>query len=212
MKKSKAYHLGRFWLYFLSIGVAVASMRYWSFEVTGFLNMKTPEVLNDRLFRLAFYGHVIFGPIALISGPFQFSPKLRQRRLTLHRNLGKIYVAACLLSGLAGLVAAQYTPGGWVTQLGFSGLAVSWLYTTTRAWTAIRRKQVEAHRRWMILSFSLTLAAVTLRIYLPLLQGVAGLSFIESYQVVGWLCWVPNLVVAGIWLWREKKITGDFGL
>lgn len=47
----------------------------------------------------------------------------------------------------------------------------------------------------MIRSYALTLAAVTLRIYLPLSQ-LAGVPFGDAYQVISWLCWVPNLVVA----------------
>lgn len=200
MKNHPAFHAGRFLLYFLSIGVAVASMRYWSFETVGFLNMKSGEVLENHLFRLFFYGHVIFGPITLLTGPFQFSPRLRKRNLRAHRLSGKVYVVACLVSGLAGFGAAQFTPGGWATQAGFSGLALGWLFTTFAAWQAIRRKDIEAHRRWMIRSFSLTLAAVTLRLYLPLLEGPGGLDFIGSYRIVSWLCWVPNLLAAEWWI------------
>ncbi len=47
----------------------------------------------------------------------------------------------------------------------------------------------------MTRSYALTLAAVTLRIWLPMSQ-VAGIPFADAYQVVAWLCWVPNLVVA----------------
>jgi hypothetical protein len=46
----------------------------------------------------------------------------------------------------------------------------------------------------MTRSFALTLAAVTLRIWLPL-SAVAGIPFPDAYQVVAWLCWVPNLIV-----------------
>ncbi len=195
--------LGRFLLFLLAFGVALVSMRYWSFETIDFLTMKTPEVLADKLFQVSFYGHVVFGPIALMSGPFQFWPKFRAKNMAAHRLIGKLYIIACLLSGVAGLSAAQYTPGGSFTQLGFSLLAVSWLYTTTKAYLAVRQKEIDAHQKWMLRSYALTLSAVTLRMYLPVLQGAIGLSFIESYQIVGWLCWIPNLVVIEIWIrWK----------
>ena len=195
--------LGRFLLFFLAFGVALVSMRYWGFEVVGFLQMKTAEVLADPVFRTAFYGHVIFGPIALMAGPFQFLPKLRARNLRAHRLLGKVYVLACLLSGTAGLVAAQFTPGGALTELGFSLLAIGWLYTTTKAWLTIRKREVDAHQRWMLRSYALTLAAVTLRLWLPLLQAAVGLDFIDSYRIVAWLCWVPNLLIIEGWIQRR---------
>jgi len=53
----------------------------------------------------------------------------------------------------------------------------------------------------MVRSIALTLAAVTLRIYIPL-GVVLGLPVEPSYQVIAWLCWVPNLVVAE---WRLRR-------
>lgn len=53
------------------------------------------------------------------------------------------------------------------------------------------------HRAWMTRSFLLALAAVTLRIYLPL-SGLVGLPFDVSYRLISWMCWVPNLLVAEV--------------
>ena len=47
----------------------------------------------------------------------------------------------------------------------------------------------------MIRSYALTLAAVTLRIYIPIGQ-LAGFAYEPAYQTIAWLCWVPNLVIA----------------
>ena len=47
----------------------------------------------------------------------------------------------------------------------------------------------------MIRSYAVTLAALTLRLYLPLSQA-AGIEFVAAYQVISWLCWVPNLLFA----------------
>jgi hypothetical protein len=57
----------------------------------------------------------------------------------------------------------------------------------------------------MIRSFALTLAAVTLRLYLPaaIVMGKFQLipdDFVSSYQVIAWIAWVPNLVIAEIWI------------
>jgi Predicted membrane protein (DUF2306) len=47
----------------------------------------------------------------------------------------------------------------------------------------------------MIRSYSLTFAAVTLRIYLPVALA-SGVPFEIAYPAIAWLCWVPNLFVA----------------
>jgi hypothetical protein len=57
----------------------------------------------------------------------------------------------------------------------------------------------------MLRNYSLTFAAVTLRIYLPLAAAIMHLSFIPSYRVISWLCWVPNLVVAEALVRRARK-------
>jgi len=55
----------------------------------------------------------------------------------------------------------------------------------------------------MIRSFALTLAAVTLRIYIPI--GLAlPVPFEVSYQAISFLCWVPNLLLAELYLRRQK--------
>jgi Predicted membrane protein (DUF2306) len=59
---------------------------------------------------------------------------------------------------------------------------------------AIRGKRRAEHRVWMLRSYGLTLAGVTLRVYLPISQLV-GLPYESSYQAISWLCWVPNLLV-----------------
>ena len=47
----------------------------------------------------------------------------------------------------------------------------------------------------MIYSYALSFSAVTLRIWLPLLISQFN-DFIIAYQIVAWLSWIPNLIVA----------------
>ncbi len=64
----------------------------------------------------------------------------------------------------------------------------------------MRRFSCAAHRRWMICNFSLTFAAVTLRLYLSPVS-IFQFPFEQAYGVIAWACWVPNLLVAE-WLVR----------
>ena len=78
--------------------------------------------------------------------------------------MGRIYIAACLVGGIAGLSIALYSTAGPIAGWGFFLLAVLWLITTTMAWSCALRRDFVAHERWMIRSFALTFAAVTLRL------------------------------------------------
>jgi uncharacterized membrane protein len=133
--------------------------------------------------------------VALAIGGFQLHPGLRKRFLGVHRWMGRLYVLGVLAGGTAGLYMAWYANGGAVGKLGFASLALSWLFTTARGYACIRARELDAHRRWMIRSYALTFAAVTLRLYIPASQ-FAGIPFESAYPVIAWLCWVPNLLVA----------------
>ena len=50
-----------------------------------------------------------------------------------------------------------------------------------------------------------SLAAVTLRIYLPLVM-ILDLPFLPSYRAISFLAWVPNLMLAELWLRRRPQI------
>ena len=57
----------------------------------------------------------------------------------------------------------------------------------------------------MLRSYALVFAAVTLRIELPLLTMAFG-DFTPAYQVVAWLCWVPNALWAEWYIRRGKNV------
>ena len=152
---------------------------------------------------LVVIGHLAGGALALVIGPFQLNTRLREKAFGRHRWMGRTYATAVLVGGGCALILAFGSQQGFVTHLGFGMLAVLWLSSTAMAWRRIRAGDRAGHRRWMIRSYALTLAAVTLRIWLPLALA-AGMPFASAYQAVAWFCWVPNLVVAE-WLVLDAR-------
>ena len=152
---------------------------------------------------LATWGHFVGGGTALAAGAFQLHAGLRNRWLGLHRWLGRLYVLAVAAGGTAALAMAPHAATGGVAASGFALLGVAWLAATALALRAVRQRRLAAHRDWMVRSYALTLAAVTLRLYLPASQ-VAGIPFTVAYPVIAWLCWVPNLLLAQAFL-RSRR-------
>ena len=148
--------------------------------------------------------HFIGGAIAIVTGAFQFSASLRSKHLSLHRLLGRFYVGAIIFSGVAGFVLAVNSVGGVYVQSGFGLMAIFWLLTTIKAYSEIRQGDVKSHEKWMIRSYAVTLAGVTLRLYLGL-SVVLGVKFFDAYPVLAWLCWVPNLLIAELFLKHKMK-------
>jgi uncharacterized membrane protein len=151
---------------------------------------------NDMVHTAAITLHIAGAMVATIIGPFQFLPKIITRRyVNLHHWLGRTYLVGILVGGLGGFYMSFLAYGGVATRLGFGILAVLWLFCGFTAYRRIRNKQIQSHRQWMIRTYALTFAAVTLRIWLPLL-GAAGVDFDTAYLTVAWLCWIPNPLVA----------------
>jgi uncharacterized membrane protein len=149
------------------------------------------------------YPHAFCGSLALLLGPWQFRRNVLVKHRASHRTLGQIYVVACLIAGIAGLYMSFYAAGDVVPKLGFACLATTLMICTYRAYDLARARNFVAHREWMILSYACILAAVTLRIELPLLVIFTHRPDV-SYAIVAWACWVPNLLVATMFLRRTR--------
>ncbi len=139
------------------------------------------------------YAHVFAAAVALVVGPFQFSPRLRARWPVLHRALGRVYLGlGVLVGGVSGALLAWQAYGGPWARAGFLCLALAWLASGAAALLAIRRGDVAAHRRWMLRNFGLSLAAVSLRLGLPPLVA-GGVPLAVAYPLMAWMCWLPQM-------------------
>ena len=175
----------------LAIGVALVSFRFLLPTPPGV----SPDIAANRFADPALVMHAGFAAAALLLGPFQFWGRRDGRRAIWHRLTGALYMAACLAAAPAGLVLALGTTAGPLASLGFGLLALAWFYATAQGLRAVIGRRYPEHRRWMIRSFALTLAAVTLRLYLPIAPSL-GYDFMPAYVAISWLCWVPNLILA----------------
>jgi uncharacterized membrane protein len=195
-------------LVFLSLGVAVyALVGYSLFPIDAVVDPLLSVTFKAHT--AALYSHVFAAAVALSLGAFQFSTRLRTRRIQLHRWMGRIYLGVgVLIGGIAGLIMSTHAFGGPAARLGFGCLAVVWLYTGARAYVAIRAGDTVVHRRWMVRNFSLTFAAVTLRLYLPV-SGLAGVPFEVAYPIIAWVAWVPNLIIAEWWFNRPRRSSAE---
>ncbi len=86
--------------------------------------------------------------------------------------------------------------------LAFAALSVTWIVTSSAALVRARQRRFAAHRAWMMRSYSLTFAAVTVRLM------AVPLFFVTQQPVVAvtlaFWSWIPNLMVAE-WLVRRQR-------
>lgn len=151
-----------------------------------------------------FIVHAVSASLALVLGPLQFVPAWRARFPALHRWVGRAYVLSIAVAWLSSLPLAVNAMTGAVAAAGFFALGLAWVVTTGMGLARALQRRLAEHRRWMLRSFALTAAAITLRIYLGASMA-ADIDEELSYPVIAWLCWVPNALVAEWYLRRQGR-------
>lgn len=173
---------------------------YLSFEPEiDFLTTKTDRVLSRNDFQVSFYTHIVSSWWVMVIGIFQFVPSFIKKYKKLHQTLGKVYVFSILiLAAPSGLGLALYANGGLPAKVGFSLQCVVWWLCTWVAWHEITRHQWQKHIEWMIRSYAVTLAAMSLRAESYGMVYLFHTKPIETYLTVTWLSWVGNLLIAEV--------------
>jgi uncharacterized membrane protein len=170
-----------------------------------FLALKFEEI-KLKHYQIAFFTHVYTSIFVLIFGGFQFSKRIRNKYTATHRNLGKVYVFLILfLAAPTGLIMAYYANGGIYSQISFLIQAVLWFAFTLIAFLKIKQKDVKSHQIYMILSYALTLSAISLRLFKWIIVNTLALPPMDTYRVVSWLGWMFNLLVAALIILKQNS-------
>ena len=115
------------------------------------------QVIADRGLLIP---HTHAGIFALLIGPINFSSRIRQRYLKLHRVLGRIYVISVFVGAATGVALANGRPG----FPGTCGQAAAWIVCTTAAFITARNRHIIQHRQWMMRSYAVTFTFVSSRV------------------------------------------------
>jgi uncharacterized membrane protein len=162
--------------------------------------------------------HIVAAVPILLIGPLQFWVWFRKHHMKWHRLLGKVYVIGSLLGGVSALYLAitiQYPES--VIPLSIS--STLWLFTTAAAWVTIKNKNVQAHRLFMIRSYTLALSFIFIRILSDLAENYGFIGFISNSEARDatreWASWiVPLLFVEIVFAWlpsiRQKKVSKTY--
>lgn len=142
--------------------------------------------------------HVVAAGVFALLGALQFPAGMRRRYRGWHRRAGRVLVAAGLLVAASGLWMTLFypdAPGGallWAVRLVVgSATAVSLVL----GFAAIRRRDVVAHRGWMIRAYALALGAGTQTLTEGLGEALLGVNDMSKFVGVT-AGWVVNAAVA----------------
>jgi uncharacterized membrane protein len=167
----------------------------------------TPELIPFAPFLVI---HVAGGMVALIIGPLQFFSSLRRMYPRIHRVIGRIYLLSVLISASASVYLAVFD--NWITKKGFMfatgalGMALAWYITAGMAYYAIKNRNFNQHKEWMIRSYVLTSNFIIFRLIFYGLLGIDSFPFKDDAgDFTVWAGWsIPLLITE--WILQARKI------
>ncbi len=153
--------------------------------------------------------HVIGAALYVLLGLFQLSTSVRRRRPGWHRRSGRVVAVAGLVVAGSGLwMTIFYTdvPGGsllWAVRLLVSTLTGAFIVL---GFAAIRHRQVDAHRAWMIRAYALAVGAGTQAFTEGIGEAVLGVNDLSKAlsMTAGW---VINAAIAEWAIRRGTSMT-----
>jgi uncharacterized membrane protein len=160
------------------------------------------QVIADRHLLIP---HTLAGTLALLIGPINFSSRIRERHLRLHRTLGYIYVISVFVGSFTGIALAAGRPG----LPGTSMQAAAWMVCTTVAVVTARNRQIKVHRQWMARSYAVTFTFVSSRVLnlVPAYWSHLG-DVLSAIGVIAFT--LASLLIVDIGLnWRELTTRRD---
>ena len=154
-------------------------------------------MLHNMTWRIAFYLHLLGGAASILTGTALFFTDWIKPSSSTHKVLGKIYfISIMFIGGPTGLYLGFYAEAGYLATIGFIGMSAAWMFPTFMSVYKVTQGDVAGHHKWMIRSFALTLAGVTLRIMTPFGIHVLDWGYDTTFIITAYLPWMMNWGIA----------------
>lgn len=204
MIKKIIFYIAWLIVLFFAFRLIIISFGYFDFQTNHDFLLLKQHMLHNKLWLINFYIHLFFGMIAVLTGMLLFWKKLVHYQSNLHRQIGKLYIISILgFTGPTGFYLSFYAEGGMYASIGFILMSFVWILPTYIAYEKIKNKDIEGHYRWIIRSYCMTLAGVTLRLLVPLCAYL-GIEEQTNFVVTAYACWMINLIIGECILFFQK--------
>ncbi len=179
------------------------AVTWWSFVVEGIQRGADHVAHHIENVGSILAVHMIFGGLAVILVPVQVSRMWRRGDRRKHVYLGWALVPIVTIAALTTPpISFNMTLPFW-SELGFAMGSIAWFTALVFGIWAIRTRQYDRHRRWMVMMAALSFGAVSFRLQLPILRLFWDMDVVFPY--LGWTCWVPNVLVVAWWWNRDLR-------
>jgi uncharacterized membrane protein len=183
------------------------TLKYISFNPdAAFLQIKQTEVNTVSPYLFIFYVHVCTAIFTLLAGFTQFNTRILKHQPRFHRTVGKLYVLVVLFfAAPSGFFIGLFANGGFYSKASFVILSILWFYFTLKGFLSIKKREIAAHKAFMLRSYALAFSAITLRLWKVILVYLFHPAPMDLYQIIAWLGWIPNLLLIEYFIFKQKS-------
>jgi hypothetical protein len=197
-------------LFWLPVGVfslllIYNTLPYFSFSKDFSFIEERGVLFHQTFYNVCFYTHIFAGTLCISTALIQFSRMILKKTKKIHMWSGRIYVFAVLFLGApTGLFMSFFAKGSFWERALFMFMAIFWFFTTLNGFTTILKKNVLAHKVWMIRSYAMAMTAVTFRVY-HILFYLADWNHLRNYEISLWISVIGNMLIAEYIIFRKSK-------
>lgn len=206
-KSAKVLFQMLFWVPVIGFSLLLIynTLPYFSFSKDFDFIQERSFLFKSNFYNACFYIHIAAGALCIGTALIQFSRYILKKSKAIHRFSGKIYVFVVLFLGApTGLYMSFFAKGSFWERALFMFMAGWWFITTLNGLTTIHKKNIVAHKVWMIRSYAMAMTAVTFRVY-HILFYVMGWGHLENYELSLWISVIGNMLFAEWIIYRQSK-------
>jgi hypothetical protein len=206
-RSAKVFFQMLFWVpvAVFSLLLVYNTLPYFSFSSDFSFIQERSFLFQNNVYNTSFYIHIFAGALCIITALIQFSRYILKKTKAVHRWSGKIYVFVVLFLGApTGLYMSFFAKGSFWERALFMFMAIFWFITTFYGLKLIHKKNVLAHKIWMMRSYAMAMTAVTFRVY-HIVFYLVGWGHLENYEVSLWISVIGNMLFAEYIIYRKSR-------
>lgn len=150
--------------------------------------------------------HILSGIVFMLLGPLQFIPSIRRHWPKIHRITGRVFILCGLIAAITALGVEFGFPlrGGYFKRAAMVLFSLALLAALAIAWRAAVRRQIDAHRAWVVRAYAIGLSLSTTRLYFIPAYLISGNPSQFEAATVTWAGFLLNCFVAE-WIVRRSR-------
>jgi hypothetical protein len=181
------------------------TLPYFSFSQDFSFIQERSLLFESPVYKVCFYLHIAAGAFCIGTALLQFSSHILKKRKQIHIWSGRVYVFAVLIiAAPTGLYMSFFAKGSFYERVLFMFMAGYWFISTFKGLTSIIKKNVLAHKLWMIRSYCMAMTAVTFRVF-HIVFFLLGWDHLENYELSLWISVIGNMLFAEYLIFRKSK-------